>query len=414
MKNKKIIGLGSFILLLFIFQAFNQYPIFKSLGSLLITLSFIFTFLYIVFDIIENIYKKDIHTFKLIIIIFIIATLTLSSVLSLINCRLQGEKILLHDGALQTEIAIDKLMSGQNPYGQGYEGTEMENHMKYIGTLEGPIKNPAIHHYIYLPSYIILSAPFKIIGDSIFNFYDQRIFIYILYLLFLLLVYKIISGKKRKILGLIFLGLNPWILNFILQGRNDIIIIFLLLLIVYLTKKEKYSLAFISLAIAITTKHTAWLFVPFYMIYLMYKKNDLKSFIKFILKKTWPAVIVIIIIITPFLIWDSAGFWRDIYLYPSGSLPTSFPIAGFGFSTLLYSLGFVTSIKQNYPFIVWQFITCMPLFFLLLKTQKKNNTIEYTLFSYTLFLGIFWFFSRFFHDNYIAFLYQLLVIVYFI
>jgi hypothetical protein len=119
-------------------------------------------------------------------------------------------------------------------------------------------------------------------------------------------------------------------------------------------------------------------------------------------------------VLLPFLCWDFRSFWQDVYQYPAGSLPTSYPITGYGFGLFLYIFGFIKSSRDYYPFIIWQAVICWPVLLLLLKLQKQHNSVNYMFLAYTIFLALFWFFSRFFNDNYIVFLGQLLLIVYFI
>ena len=118
------------------------------------------------------------------------------------------------------------------------------------------------------------------------------------------------------------------------------------------------------------------------------------------------------LIIVPFLIWDYNSFIDDIFRYSNGTALHSYPIGGgggsgslnLGFSQLVLKLHLVNSSLDYWPFWIPQAIICLPLLYILLKLQKKDNSLGQMIFNFSLLLAGFWAFSRFFNNNYLGFL----------
>jgi len=324
----------------------------------------------------------------------------------------------IHDGAIQTELATKKLLAGKNFYTEDFSDTvlahwnEDSNPTYFLG--ERVDNSIVVQHYAYLPVYPILSIPFYLVTKNVFHFYDERLVFYVAFLGALWLLYKLVKGREEKLLALTLFGFNPFFVKDLVEGKNDILILFFLLLIIYLLQKKKIVSASIILGVAVMAKQTIWPLLPFYFFYLFFQQKDWRESVFYIWQKTKWGIFVGLLILLPFLFWDARSFWQDIYQYMNGTLATSYPINGFGWSRLIYRLGLVDSIHDYYPFYIGQIIFCLPLLWWLIKKQAKNNTVSFMLLGYTALLFTFWFFSRFFQSNYIVFLYQLLVITYFI
>jgi len=87
---------------------------------------------------------------------------------------------------------------------------------------------------------------------------------------------------------------------------------------------------------------------------------------------------------------------------------------GYGISSLIYKLGLVESTFDYFPFGIIQILIGLPLIYFLIKKQKKNNNLSNLIFSYGITLLVFWFFSRFFNDNYISYLSMIFLMAYLI
>ncbi|PIY96869.1 MAG: hypothetical protein COY66_02410 [Candidatus Kerfeldbacteria bacterium CG_4_10_14_0_8_um_filter_42_10] len=326
----------------------------------------------------------------------------------------------IHDGIIQTEEAIKYLLAGKNFYSEDYLNTPLTDWSdgKIQEILSGEIfVNPALYHNVYLPFYFLSSAPFYWVSESIFNWYDQRIVLALALVLSVFFLIRLGKLTEKTLLVLILFLFNPPFIHYFIEGRNDFFVLFLIILTAYFLARRKNKAAAVAFALACLSKQSAWLLFPFYFLYLYFQTAA--SFpnlqrVKAVLKQIYPLFILGAVILAPFLIWDFHAFWEDVFLYPSGKLMTSYPITGYGFSQFLsmIKLG-VETIYDYFPFWIIQLMAGAPLLFFLGLVQKRNNTIGQMMTNYGVFLFVFWFFSRFLNDNYIAYLIVIFVLAYF-
>ncbi|MFA6525149.1 MAG: glycosyltransferase 87 family protein [Patescibacteria group bacterium] len=386
------------------------------------SISFIILFSYLLLDIMPRVKEDIIKSMKVVLLILLMMILIIIPVVSNMYNRVAGDpRALYHDGIVQTEEAIKFLFAGKNFYTEDYTNTPVadwsEGKISELISRE-TIVNPAIYHNIYLPFYVLVSAPFYWVSHAMFGWYDQRIVLLLALAGVILLLFKKGGTSEKTLFVTALFALNPMFLRFFIEGRNDIFTIFLITLSVYFLSKQKLLLSSIPFALACVSKHTAWLLLPFYWWYVYFQVSDqskkITDNIKTTLKRIYPIFIIGAVFIVPFLIWDFGAFWEDVFLYPSGKLPTSYPITGYGFSQLMLmaKVG-VKTIHDYYPFWILQLIVSAPLLFFLYRYQKRNKTVSAMLVSYGLFIFVFWLFSRFFNDNYITYIFSILIIAYF-
>lgn len=302
----------------------------------------------------------------------------------------------VHDSIIQIEQAAKFLTQGQNPYGKNYQGIGMERDWK---------DNPGVFHLIYLPFYLIFSTFFLNLFNTFFGCYDERLVHLLALMIILVFLWK---RKNNHVLSsslLIVFLFNPFFSHFFISGRNDVFVMALLLLTFILLEKKYFLWSTFFFALAFSSKQTAWLLAPVYFPYLAWCLKNKKLF--------WQAAIIFIftvaLIFFPFLISNPQGFIDDVYRYPSGSLKTSFPIMGYGFSWLLVQLK-ALNWKDYFPFWIFQIGIGLPVLGWLINFLKKNLSEKNLIYSYGIFLFVFWFFSRFFNDNYLGFLFNLFVL----
>ncbi len=386
-----------------------------------LTSSIIILLTYFLIDTLAAIFKKNTSFFnlsKLILIIILLAIFILIPIFSDIDHRLRHEGYgMVHDGIIQTEQALEYLLEGKNFYTENYSNAPIVN--LTLTWLENTLNfNPAQYHYVYLPFYVFFSVPFYLFFNIFFHWYDQRVVLIFTLFVLLGLVLKMGKLKEKTLVIIILLFLNPLFLRFFNEGRNDIFFIFWILLALYFLLKGRIRASSIPLALAILSKQSAWLLLPFYWFYIYYNLTLKGSFINKIkdtVKLICPLFLIIVVVLIPFLIWDAKSFWEDIVLYINGNLPSSYPISGYGLSSFLLQAKLGVKTMQDYfPFWILQLIFGIPLILLLFKAQKKNNTLSQMMFNYGLFLFVFWFFSRFFNDNYLNVLAIIFTLAYFL
>ncbi|MFH1535266.1 MAG: hypothetical protein ABIF80_04770 [Patescibacteria group bacterium] len=384
--------------------------------------SFIILLMYLLLDISYRIPKDITKSGQAVLLILLMAVLIVMPVVSHMYNRAEGNpRAFVHDGIVQTEEAIKFLLAGKNFYTEDYTNTPVAewSEGKITEALSGEtIVNPAIYHNIYLPFYVLVSAPFYGASEMLFDWYDQRIILLLALAGVIFLFFKKEGIEEKTLFAIVLFVFNPLFIRFFIEGRNDIFTIFLIALTVYFLSKKKLFLSSIPLALACVSKHTAWLLFPFYWWFIYFQvsgqSKTMKQRVGATLKKVYPIIIIGIIFIVPFLVWDFSAFWEDIFLYPSGKLETSYPISGYGFSLLmLMAKAGVETIHDYFPFWILQLIVSIPLLFFLYRYQKRNNTVSTMLVNYGIYLFVFWLFSRFFNDNYITYIVSILIIAYF-
>ncbi len=353
------------------------------------------------------------NLFKILILISI-SILVIISFANLLSKRSSQKLHQIHDSVIQTEVALDYLSRGLNPYTLDYRGTALEPW--YIIVDDKHVTNPALDHYAYLPSTLYISYPFYTLILNATNYYDQRIVL--LFSLIITLGLLIHLGYKKENIILIaplFL-LNPFLTDFLSSGYNDVLPLTLIILTLYFIIKKKYSISIIFLALAITSKQTAWFAVPFILLYLwkeyiqLYTDTAKKKFIYTIATLATLSLILIL----PFLISDAGNFINDTVGYITGYGNNPYPIRGIGFGQLLYSMGVISSRYVNFPFWLIQALVGLPTLWYLLKSQwqAKINEVHTILLNWTIWLGIIWFFSRYFTLSHLSFIITLASLTY--
>ncbi len=336
-------------------------------------------------------------------LLFVVATLLSIT----ISSRFSGE-MYVHDNVLQIEAALDYLKQGQNPYVENYVGTIMDN-MDTIRTVNGyEMENPALYHNLKLPFHMLFSLPF-----SYSDGFDQR---YVYALTFVIVLGVLISWPKKyehKALLATLVTFNPLFLQFFITGRDDVFVLAWLLLSLFLLDKKKYIPSAIVLGFALASKHSAVIILPFYVAYLYFLVDNTHSIWEKCLevfKKIYPAIITALVLFVPFIVWNAPAFWQDSVQYPLGMLETGYPINGYNIQSVLVELGYISSPVEYFSNLPLLVILALPLLWFLIRQQKKNNSVSTLILAYGVFLLVFWLLSRFFHDNHIGYVAQILLV----
>ena len=250
---------------------------------------------------------------------------------------------LSHDGGvLQSEMAIRRLVSGQNLYGDHYGAPPMSRAVdsapeswKSIGAPD----NPAFHHLTYFPAAILGSVPFFLIGKAI-GFYDQRI-VYLLaaFLLAYLLGQLVDAGPERRIVNMLVF-LNPLLRPYLVAGRNDVLVLVPLSLFALALLRRKDRAAAIWLGVAVATKQFALFLVPFFLVERW--RTFAEDRRRIATSLGWLALVPLATCL-PFVIWDAHAFLDDTLLWTARAGAGAYPLKwiGWGLSVLAYGLDIV-------------------------------------------------------------------------
>ena len=299
----------------------------------------------------------------------------------------------VHDHPLQIEEGIKYLLAGKNPYTETYHTTPMVRWGNWPA-------NPALHHFISLPSTLYISLPVYVSWHGAFGWFDQRIVHLVFFTAAIVACQLLFSSYSYRLVTTTILLFNPMFFPFLIYGLDDIVFLSLLLWTLVSLKKEKLVIAAIIFAFACTTKHTAWFIAPFILIYLYQKYRE--TMVLHIKKPVIAFSTVALISLAPFLIWNPTSFFEDVYSYPAGTLPTSYPITGFGISPLLVQLGFIESTQAYFSFSFLQLPILSVVGYILWRRQQRKNALSSLLIHFGILVWTFWIFSRFFNDSYTA------------
>ena len=254
---------------------------------------------------------RTLFSVRLFIVLFItFAAVALPTGYSISARRAQGPATNANDGMIQTEEAIKFLLNGKNPYTENYLNTPLAD-WKGGEPPWTPTVGP-LYHNAYLPFLFIGSIPFYYLSTNLIGWYDQRFLYLLLYMSLLFLIPILVQGQRNKLSLLAAFGLNLLFAFFLADGRNDVTIMFGLVLTSILLAYQRIGLSALVLGLTLMSKHTAWFFVPFYFVYLLPEPVNLKT-IRTTLLKISPLIIVATIVLVPFLVWDAGSFIDDTF-----------------------------------------------------------------------------------------------------
>jgi hypothetical protein len=343
----------------------------------------------------QEVLGQWIFRFKLSLIFLALMLSLLIPVTQSVTCRLQeGMHLCAHDGLVQTEEAVRMVMQGVNPYSENYFGTPLEQ-IPFRGHT-----NPALYHLAYLPATLVVHILPAALGWHWLGWYDGRYLHVLLLLLSALLVGALAETRERKLALTIALGLNVPLLMFTAEGRNDILVLFWILISVYLAYRNQRSLSLVAMAVGCATKQTAWFALPFYFAYLHRGDEITWRGLLGLVGRWWPFYLTLVLFVGPFLAWDSGAFIDDTVLYLMGRSEVNYPIWGIGLGTLLHHTGLLANDSMYVPFWIPQLVVGMPILVLLLIRQIRSNTLGNFWFGFASLQLVVGYLARIFHGNY--------------
>lgn len=307
----------------------------------------------------------------------------------------------VHDIILQLEAAMRYLINGVNPYAATYFDTHMES-FRYDELGKAAI-NPALYHFVMPPWYLLF--PFFFYPFLwIFGFFDGRLPLLFTYFGTLAIFALWVKDSHKKIPALIMVAFNPVMFDYLIEGRSDHFAFFWFIFALFLYERKKYVLAAVMYALALLSKQTIWLSLPFVLLFAKTKKP--LAIVGFL--------IILASVLGPFLLWDAQAYWQSTIAFLQGATPLSYPVAGYGWGMILYQLGVIKDIHAYYPFVYWQAAVGIPFVWFLLKWLRANRSVGRLLIAYGLFLFVFWYFSRYFHNSHLGYISLVLTAGYFL
>ena len=305
----------------------------------------------------------------------------------------------VHDIILQLEAAMRYLIDGINPYRATYFGTHMEA-WRYA-ELGRDAVNPALYHFVMPPWYLLFSFffyPFV----KIFGFFDGRLPLLFTFFGTLTLLAVWIKDYQKKILALIIVAFHPVMFDYLLEGRSDHFAFFWLLFALFLWQRKKIVLAAAVYAVALLSKQTIWLSLPFVFLYVW--KDVMRQSVTRIVLVISALLGTLALVLGPFLVWDARSYWESTVVFLQGTTPVSYPVAGYGWGMVLYQLGVIKDIHAYYPFVYWQAAIGIPTLWFLIRWFQAKISAGRLLISYGVFLFVFLYFSLYFHNSHLGYI----------
>jgi uncharacterized membrane protein len=328
----------------------------------------------------------------------LVGIVTVLPVLIIIVTRPHLGLTIEHDGLLQTESAVDRVLHGQPIYGVDWSHTPIGRLPWYLT----PQGNPAIHHYAYYPLTVLSAIPFRVVTLILHVPFDYRMVLLGFLAIGIVAAALLPVPATVRMMVAVALFIHPQITQFFFMGRNDIAYIAMVLLTLALLARGNTVLASLALGVGIALKPFALLALPFVLltIWLRWQRspavNRRREAIACGLAIVGPAVVTI----APFFLADPAAFWRDTVLFTNGGIPDAYPINGDGFSNILLMLHVIPDRTAAFPFGPFQVAAMVPALWFGIRWIIRRPTLARWLAAYTLVFFAFAFFSRFFNDNY--------------
>jgi hypothetical protein len=364
------------------------------------------------------------RTIKWLLLTGIVTTALLLPATKLILLRQgSGPASYSHDGGvIQTEVTIQYLLAGKNPYREDYLDTPMAEwgFSRY---------RSALYHYPYLPWTFLFSAPFYLAGQTL-GFYDQRIVYLLLMVAALLVARQLADGEQRRLMLVATLALNPLMALDLIFGQNDsFVLCWILFSLVAWRKAGDLWIAERALAarwwligsavlygLACASKPTAWFFAPFYGLLLVAERDlgqhgwELVRAAPGILRRAAPALAVFAAILLPYILWDPYAFYDDVWRWSSGQGETGYQIWGWGASNYILAFGLVADRFAEWPFWLLEVGVGLPLLLWFIRRQQRANTLANACWHYALLLLLFFYTSRFLNENYLSYILALMAL----
>jgi hypothetical protein len=203
--------------------------------------------------------------------------------------------------AIVTEEAANALLDGRNPYAAQY--------------LDGPLAARPLGtktHFPYLPGMLIFGLPRGL--DTHHPWADARVsFAAVTMVLAWAAIRRPVISSPARLRALQVLFVLPTGALLMATGGDDLPVLALLLLTLALASDGRFVPAGVALGLAMATKQTAWILLPFLGVGLAFAhgRRAARRFMS-------AAAAVALPVIAVFLAWDPGAFWENVVRFPLG------------------------------------------------------------------------------------------------
>ena len=302
-----------------------------------------------------------------------------------------------HDGAIQAEVAMDRLLRGQPIYGVDWTNTAVGQ--VPWDTSKGPA-NPALHHNIYSPLVPMIGIPVALAVRALGIGYDYRQVLLAFLFIGLGAVWwlPLVPGRRFAIAAVLFLG--PFLGLYVWAGRSDVPVVVLVVLGLALLARDRPVLASLVVGAAVAYKLFAAPAVPFLLATLWLRWRAGRD--RWQLARSMLALAVVpAMTILPFALATPAAFVRDVVVYPAAGGPDSYPISGFGMGGALLAVHALQP-TDRFPFWIFQLAALAVALRVTLPWFMRHPSAGRWMTGFVASLFAMTFFARYFNDSHAA------------
>jgi len=309
----------------------------------------------------------------------------------------RGITAMEHDGAIQWEVAMDRILHGQPIYGVDWSQTAVAR-VPWNPAL-GP-SNPALHHNVNAPLVPLVGIPVAWLVRSVGIPYDYRQVLLLFLVLGLGAIWMLpIAAPRRFAIGAT-LFLSPLLGLYYWAGRDDVPVVALVILGLALLARNRPTTASLVIGAAVAYKLFAAPAVPLLLatLWLRWKASQDHGELG---RSLLALATVPVVTFVPFFLWTPTPFLHDLVLYPGAGGPDSYPISGIGLGGFLLAIHAVHR-TDRFPFWIFQLAALLvalrmtvPWFIGRPSVGRWMVTFVATLFAMT-------FFARYFNDSHAA------------
>ncbi len=334
---------------------------------------------------------------RFVALVFVIGLATVVPTVALITVRAHIGNTFEHDGLVQTEAAVARLVRGQPIYGVDWSNTDVA---RYAWVLPGT--NPALHHYGYFPLVPLAGVPWWLLTRALAIAFDYRVVLLGFLAVGVAGVAALPIAWSARFMVALAIFLDPFTVAFFWAGRNDLCYIALLLVGLALLARGHPVAACLAFGTAAALKPFAALALPLILItlWLRWQGRPLEHRREALLSLA-ALMAPVVLTVSPFLLENGGALWRDVVVYYNGGTPDTYPINGYGLAELLLQFRVVKSAYDPFPFGIFQLVASLPMLWLGWRTVRRQPTLGTWLAAYVCLFFVFAFCSRLFNDNYL-------------
>ena len=263
----------------------------------------------------------------------------------------------VNDASYQVELAGQRILDGQDPYGFDYTGTGLERFYSLDGTpvTDGRVETVALKSLAYFPGLPLLGAIAQPLGD-----------VRILMLLFALALVPaalLLPGPLELRLGAgALLAANPLVVRSTWFGILDAPVLLALVLAFACALRGRWGWAGALVGLALVEKQYAFVAIPFLAV-AAWQAGGRAALVR---AAAWCAAVVAVVVL-PFLAWGPSAFVHDTLVYGT----SAYRIVGYGLSGILVDLHVVAR-DGSYPFWLFALLLWLPVTAWLLVRQWRD------------------------------------------